>query len=154
MATAPDPLDALRPLRLPPAPESSLVETLALATAVGVAAALGLVLLVAAWRTFAAWRAPRREALAALARAALLPPAERLAAEARLLRAYAARIAGAEAARLQGTDWLRRLDATFATTFFTAADGRMFGEWLYRPIGDADPPTSADLRRLLRRRRR
>jgi len=155
MATAADPLAALRPLHLPPAPPGTLVETAALAAAAGVAAALLVVGLVALWRRLAVLRAPRREALAALAEAARLPVDERLAAEARLLRAYVGRIAGAAAARTEGRAWLARLDGVFATTFFTTGGGEAFGERLYRPVGDVDAAaTDAGLRRLLRRQRR
>lgn len=154
MATMPDPLDALRPMRLPSAPPSSLVETIGLGVAVGVLAAL---LLAGALALFAAWRrrsAPSREALSKLDRARRLAPAERVCAHAAALRHYVAATVGMDAGRLYGPDWLDRLDRSFATDYFSRGDGAVFGEALYRPLRDIDVDAlEATLRRLLRRGR-
>jgi hypothetical protein len=153
MATSPDPLAALRPERLPATVPGSLVETVALAAAAGVAAALLAVAAIVIWRALARRRSPRGEARAALAAAAGLPIDERIAAEARLLRAYVGRVAGAEAAREEDAAWLARLDHVFATTFFSTGQGRLFGAALYAPANDADPAQAdAGVRRLFGRR--
>lgn len=153
MATMPDPLDALHPMRLPSPPPSSLVETIGIGVAAGVLAAL---LLAGALALFAVWRrrgAPSREALLKLDSARRLAPAERVCAHAAVLRHYAVATAGADVGHLQGPDWLDRLDRLFATDFFSRGEGAVFGEALYRPLQDIDvDAVEATLRRLLRRR--
>ena len=65
-------------------------------------------------------------------------PAERLAAQAQLLRRLVRALSGDSAARAQDGAWLGVLDRTFSTTFFTSGAGRVFGDGLYRPGADAD----------------
>lgn len=149
---AADPLAALRAVRLPAPPPSSLAEMLMLAAAAGILAAAILVGILAARQLLARRRAPVRAALAGLGTAAGLPPAERLAEEARLLRGYVAAVAGPEAAAARDGEWLDRLDRTFATDFFTAGEGRVFGETLYGPADAVDPAAiDGELRVLLKR---
>jgi hypothetical protein len=100
--------------------------------------ALGIALSLALRPLFRRWRAVRRAALRALAASRSLDPAERLAAQAMLLRRLVRTIDGAAAARRQGRDWLDTLDRRFATRFFTEGDGRAFGEALYRPLPAQD----------------
>lgn len=154
MAT-PDLLDGLRPVRLPAPPPSSLIEMLVLGAACGVLGALlllGFITLLARWR---ARQAPLREALLALKAAARLPPAERACAQARLLRRYVASVAGPTTWRERGATWLTRLDGLFSTDFFSRGGGRIFGEALYRPLGDSElGEVDGMLSRLLRQRGR
>lgn len=146
MADPSDVLDRLRPLRPPPPDGVSNILVMAFAGCVAA------VVLALAFRFLRDRRHPlRRAALASLASSRILPPADRLAAQAQLLR----NVAGAsdrDARALQGEAWLARLDAIFATTFFSAGTGRAFGEALYRPPVD-DPAEAIDqeLTRLLER---
>jgi hypothetical protein len=145
MADPSELISQLRPLRAPP-PDGS-AEILSMALIGGIAgAALTVALLY--WR--ARRRPLRRAALAALAASRDLPAAERLAAQAKLLRDVAAAFDGS--ARLGGEPWLARLDTIFATTMFSEGEGRAFGEALYRPRAD-DPTEALDrsLTRLLAR---
>ena len=120
-------LDSLRPMREPPAPES-LAPYLIMAV-VGIVVA---VLIVWSARALLARRQRvRRAAAAELALSRALPPPERLAAQAALLRRLVRTTAGDEA-RDSGAPWLARLDQTFATSFFSQGDGRAFGDALYR----------------------
>jgi hypothetical protein len=127
-------LDALRALHAPPAPES-LTPYIAMVLAGFVLAAL----IVAAARMLMAQRQQiRRAAEAELARTRVLPPPERLAAQAKLLRRLA-RVGDVDAsAREQGTAWLARLDQLFATSFFSQGEGRVFGAELYSPRVNPD----------------
>ncbi|MDQ0472254.1 DUF4381 family protein [Labrys wisconsinensis] len=151
MAMPADPLAALRPIRLPAPPASSLVEMLVLAAAAGIACGLLLTALLAARAALARRRSPAGEALAALAAARGLAPGERLCAQAAALRRYVAATAGATRGRIQGAAWLATLDAAFATDVFTAGAGRALGEALYQPLDGADPEAlDALLRGLLR----
>jgi hypothetical protein len=143
MASPADVLDSLRPLRPPPPDGTSEILLMALAGAAGAAA------LMLAWRFLRERRRPlRRAALAALASSRSLPAPDRLAAQAQILRDVASALDhGARA--LRGDAWLARLDAIFATRFFTQGPGRIFGEALYRRR--ADEPAEAldrDLARL------
>lgn len=134
----PDPLEALRPVRLPPVPEASLVETLILGAAAGILAALllaGALALVARWR---AHHEPRHAAMRALKAAAELPPAERAFAHAVLLRRYVASSLGDEVRAERDTQWLARLDGFFATDFFSHGDGRLYGDTLYEDLPATD----------------
>jgi hypothetical protein len=99
---------------------------------------LAVALSVALWPKMRRWRAVRRSALAALSLTRGLDPAERLGAQAVLLRRLVRTIAGEDAARRQGADWLECLDRLFATRFFTEGEGRTFGEALYQPLSDQD----------------
>jgi hypothetical protein len=96
------------------------------------------------WPLLRRWRAVRRSALAALAASRSLDPPERLAAQAVLLRRLVRTIDGDAAGRLQGRDWLERLDRLFATRFFTEGAGSGFGEALYRPPSGEDPDRHID----------
>jgi hypothetical protein len=103
-----------------------------------IGATLAVALSVALWPKLSRWRAVRRFALAALAQTRGLDPAERLGAQAALLRRLVRTIEGEDAARLQGVDWLECLDRLFASRFFTAGAGRTFGAALYRPLSGQD----------------
>lgn len=129
-------LDTMHPLREPPAPEA-ITPYLAL---LACGCAIALIVLIAAWRVRHHRSALRASAEAALAAARELAPAERLAAQANLLRRLVRTLVGDEAARAQGGAWLERLDRVFQTRFFTQGEGAAFGETLYRrtPALDVD----------------
>ena len=123
-------LQSLHPMREPPPPIP--VAPFLLTLAIGVAIAAG---------GFVAWQLARRRrsglrrsAELALAGTRGLDPAERLLAQARLLRRVVRASAGEGAARTQGEGWLAALDRTFATTFFTTGAGRAYADGLYRRI--------------------
>lgn len=120
-----------------------------LAIALGFTAALALGLL----RHLAARRraSVRRAAQAELAAAAVLPPAQRRVAQARLLRRLARTLQGDAAAQAKGADWAATLDRLFATTFFTAGAGRVFAEGLYQREAPDPGPVDAELARLFAR---
>lgn len=145
MADPSELIGRLRPLRAPPPDGTAEILLMALA---GCIAGAALTIAFLLWR--ARRRPLRRAALAALAAARVLPAAERLAAQARLLRDVAAAFDGG--ARLHGDAWLARLDAIFATSTFTEGEGRAFGEALYRPLTH-DPTEALDraLAKLLAR---
>lgn len=147
MAAA-DILAGLRPIRAPALAEGALIEGVMAMAAAGAAAALVVAALVLAVRLVARGLSrrsgPRRRLRDGLRRAATLPPEERLAEEARLLRAYAAAVDGVAAAATEGDAWLATLDRLFATTAFTAGPGRVFGAGLYAP-GDAVAARNGDL---------
>lgn len=138
MATAADPLAALRPIRLPAEAPAPLLDLVAIAAAAGILVALAVILAPRIAAALARRRSPRRRTAAAIAAARGLPPAERLAVQAAALRTYVEAVAGAEPARARGEAWLASLDATFATTAFTAGPGRLYGETLYRPVDAAE----------------
>ncbi|WP_075217583.1 DUF4381 family protein [Mongoliimonas terrestris] len=146
-----DPLALMRPDRWPAPPAGLSTADLVFAAIVGLAVGLLIAALVALLRRRPPAR-PRTAALAALKAAGALPPAERLAAEAQALRQYAAAVAGEDAARLEGEAWLATLDHLFATTLFTAGDGRRLVDGLYRPDGAV--PVGAPLIRLVGKRGR
>jgi hypothetical protein len=128
------PLEALRDIHMPAGGDAAVpvVAMILVGCALAVALSLGL------WPMFRRWRAVRRSALGALALTRVLEPAERLAAQAVLLRRLVRTIDGDAAARLQGRAWLDHLDRQFATRFFTEGAGRAFGEALYRPLSGQD----------------
>ncbi|WP_158810067.1 DUF4381 domain-containing protein [Beijerinckia sp. L45] len=119
-------LDSLRPLREPPAPES-LAPYLVMIV-VGIVLAVLIVWLARMIR--ANRQRVRRAAAAELVLSRALPPPERLAAQAVLLRRLV-RTTAAEEPREHGAPWLARLDQTFATSFFSQGDGRAYGDALY-----------------------
>ncbi len=125
-------LQSLHPMREPP-PPAPVAPFLAMLAAGVAIAAIGFV----AWRQARRRRAGlRRSAELALAGTRGLDPAERMLAQARLLRRVVRASAGDGAARAQGDTWLAALDRTFATTFFTTGAGRAYADELYRR-GDA-----------------
>jgi len=127
-------LDALRGLRAPPAPDSLAPYVVTILAGFLLAA----LFLVAARMLLARRQRIRRAAEAELVRSRALPPPERLAAQAKLLRRLA-RVLGPDAeARQQGTAWLARLDQLFATSFFSQGAGRVFGAELYSPRANPD----------------
>lgn len=120
-------LEMMHPMREPPQPASLAPVLFTLVVGIAVAL-LALALLLRARRR----RADLREAArAALARTRGLDDAERLAGQAALLRRLVRRLAGEDAARLQGAAWLGALDRAFATRFFTQGAGAAFGDALY-----------------------
>ena len=127
-----DPLDALRPLHLPEATQGA-APVLAMALA-----GLVLALLAGAWLLprLARRHEVRRAALERLAESRALAPAERIAAQAMLLRRLA-RTLGADAGA-QGKTWLATLDRLFATPFFTTGAGRAIADAPYRPVAAAE----------------
>ena len=128
-------LQSLHPMREPPPP--SPVAPFLVMLAAGVT--LALVAFVA-WRQLGRRRAGlRRSAELALASTRDLAPAERLAAQARLLRRLVRARSGESAAKAQGEGWLAALDDMFATTFFTRGAGVPIPT---RSIGVAEPPMS------------
>lgn len=86
-------------------------------------------------------RSLRRWALASLAASQKLGPDDRLVFQAKLLRRLVRALKGEAAARQQGDAWLRLLDSTFRTDFFTRREGRCYGDGLYRPA----PPPSVEV---------
>lgn len=120
-------LSSLRPFREPPPPASILPHLTMLL--VGLVLGALVALLVRHYR--AARRPIRRAALAALVATRGLEETDRVAAQAMLLRRLAARLG--EPTRQQGEAWLHTLDTTFSTRFFSAGEGRAYGEALYRP---------------------
>jgi hypothetical protein len=86
MATSTDPLAALRAIRMPAPPPSSLPELLVLAAAAGIACALLIVAGLALRQALARRRSPARDALAAFEAAGGLPAAEQVAIHAATLR--------------------------------------------------------------------
>jgi hypothetical protein len=140
-------LDALRDIHVPVGGDSGPILTMIL---IGCAAAIALTL--ALRPRLRRWGAVRRSALEVLAGSRSLEPAERLAAQAVLLRRLVRTIDGDTAARLQGAAWLDCLDRLFATHFFTEGEGRNFGEALYRPHASQDVDAlDASLARLFAR---
>lgn len=127
-------LQTLHPMREPPPPVPVLPFLLTIGVGL-VLATLGFAALVALRRRRLGLRRAARLALAATRD---LPPAERFAAQAGLLRRLVRVRAGVAAAREQGDGWLLTLDRVFATTFFTAGDGRAFADALYRRGGTPD----------------
>lgn len=139
-----DPLAALRDIHLPapPADPGSGWLSLILLAASAVIAGAVLVHLLHRRRS---WRA---EAAALLREIDLARPDEALAQMAAVLRRIALRADRTKAAHLSGEDWLRHLDGLFASSYFTAGPGRVFGD-LYRPA--AHPPDVAGIRITLSR---
>lgn len=128
MADPAEALAGLRPIHLPAdSGEVALIATAALAGVCLALAATALMRLLASRRG-----AERRAALDELALSRGLPPDERLAAQARLLRRLMRTIDGEAPRGLSGAAWLARLDRILGTSFFTAGAGQAFGEPLYR----------------------
>lgn len=133
-----DPLAGLRALHLPPEPSSFWSD-------VGVAVALGLAIALFAsflirW-LFRPRLSLRASATGALQAANALPPEDRRAAQAALLRRVVRTVEGEDAARAEGRDWAATLDRVFATDLFTQRNGRVFADGLYvRPVGSSDDP--------------
>ncbi|MBG0810545.1 DUF4381 family protein [Methylosinus sp. H3A] len=146
MAAPAELITQLRPLRAPPPDGTAEIALMALAG--GVAAAT-LTLAILFW--LRRRRPLRRAALSALTAARALPAAERLAAQAKMLRDVAGALDGGVVS-LHGEPWLARLDVIFATTLFSKGEGRAYGDALYRQRAD-DPSETLDraLRKLLAR---
>jgi hypothetical protein len=132
-----DPLklvEMLHPMRPPPLPDSIVPGLVMLATGCLVAAAsAGL-----AWHGRRRTSNLRASALSALAETRVLNPADRLAAQAAVLRWLAHALVGNSVARQQGGPWLASLDRCFRTDFFSAGAGTVYGDALYRPATAAD----------------
>lgn len=128
-------LETLHPMREPPLP-SSIAPYLVMAGLGCLAAVIG----AAVWIAIRRRADVRRSAEAALAASRMLAPAERLAAQAVLLRRLVRGLAGEEAVRKQGRAWLESLDRTFETRFFTHDAGKVFGDGIYsqRAVPDVD----------------
>lgn len=146
-----DPLAGLRAIRLPP-------ETTSYWSDVGFSVALGLGLaLLATLALRWLWRprlSIRKAALRAFEDARALPPDERRAAQAAILRRVVKSVEGDEAARATGRDWAATLDRVFATDLFSTRGGRVFTEGLYaRPAAPAadDQALDGELGALLAR---
>jgi hypothetical protein len=147
-----DPLAALRPVHLPHGEMGSGGDLL-IAIALGLAAALVFAELWA----FAKRRrhSVRQTALNALKLSRTESPDRRLLLQAKLLRDIVRQLQGDAAARLSGDAWLQQLDTTFKTSFFTAGEGRLYLESLYRPHQQTDPDqVDSWLAPLIRRLRR
>ena len=56
--------------------------------------------------------------------------------------------------RLNGEPWLNYLDTFFATEFFSAGDGRVFGEALYKAEALEKETVLSDLKQLIKRHKR
>ena len=144
---------ALRGLHLPTERFTADVVGVALAVAIGLAAALvvGIVLNLLMRRR----RPVRRAALAMLSQMSELPPAERTVAQARLLRRLVLTLSGEIAARRQRGAWLEQLDLTFRTDFFTRGGGRYYVDGLYQEQQIPDAAALAHkLEKLFRQIRR
>lgn len=154
MTTAVDPLDALRPIRVP-ASTFATGEELLFAALLGVLLALVLSFTLALAQRHWSKRAPETEFLAVLQGMRAPEPAERLAEIAAALRRYVAQREGPQAAAVQGKLWLATLDRMFATDFFSQGPGSVFGQALYVPRIEANlVEVEATLGRLLSKKRR
>lgn len=127
-------LETMHPMREPP-PPAPIAPYLVM---LGLGCAAAGVLLFVAWQMRRRRMALRASAEAALAASRGLAPADRLAAQAHLLRRLARRLDGDAAARASGDDWLQRLDRIFDTRFFTDGAGAIFGDKLYRQPAGVD----------------
>lgn len=130
-----DPLAMLRPVHLPPS-EIGGSGDLFIAIALGLVAALVCTELWAIVKRRR--RSVRRTALKALKSSRAESPERRLLLQAKLLRDIVRKLDGDAAARLSGDAWQQQLDATFKTTLFTAGEGRLYLESLYRPHQQTD----------------
>jgi hypothetical protein len=128
-------LSALRPLHHAAAP-GDLLSSMAAMSLLGCAAAVSLSYFSRPW--LMRRHALRRSALNDLAAARRLPPNERIAAQAAILRRVVAALDGSAAGRQRESLWLARLDLIFSTQFFSAGEGRAFGDALYQPMTNAD----------------
>ena len=141
-------LETMRAMREPPVPAPIAPYLAALLTG----AIAAIVSLAVARRARQARTGLRRTAAACLAASRRLEPGERLAAQAHLLRRLVRTLRGDALAH--GPDWLLVLDRTFATTFFSAGDGRIFADALYRrPVGIDVDALDRSLSRLIARGR-
>jgi hypothetical protein len=149
-----DPLAGLRALHLPPETHSVWAD-LGLAVAAGLAVAL---LVAFAARLFLRpKRSLRASALEAFEAANALPPDDKRAAQAALLRRVVRTIEGEAAARAAGPEWSATLDRVFKTDLFRARSGKSLTEELYvRPErrGPDDAELDRELAGLLERLRR
>lgn len=144
-----DPLASLRDIHAPPPPDGLSAWPIFAAVAALVAIVLLGVWLVA--RSRQRWAV---ELTGMLENLPAISPDSSLTEAARLLRRVATLKLGHTAAKLQGADWLAALDALLRTRFFSAGEGRVFGEAMYRPsLRNIDAgPVLEELRRLARRR--
>ena len=144
-----DELEGLRGLHLPPL-DAPFWSDVWLAVALGLVFALAASLLI---RRLARPRpALRASALAAFDDALALPPPERRAAQAAILRRVARARLGDDAASATGRDWAATLDRLFGGDLFSAGPGRVFVDGLYaRDAAPADGELDARLRLLLAR---
>lgn len=146
--TKTDPLSGLRDIHLPVEP--GLPVSFFIVALVALAAVVLTGLAVAALRRRK--RGTKAEALRLLQAALELPAKESLLEQAKLLRRLARTVSGRSALALHGRDWLDHLDGIFATDFFTAGKGRVFGDALYRPDAGEDARLlAAELGRLIGR---
>ncbi|GLK76015.1 hypothetical protein GCM10008171_12690 [Methylopila jiangsuensis] len=144
-----DELDGLRGLHLPPL-DVPFWSDVWLAVALGLALALAASLLLR--RLMRPRPALRAAALAAFDKTLALPPPERRAAQAALLRRVTRAQAGDAAAAAHGADWAATLDRLFGGDLFSAGPGRVFGDGLYaRDAARDDAELDARLRLLLAR---
>lgn len=141
-------LGGLRDIHAPPVPAG-------LSTGPVVAAAvIGLMAIIAIWTSLAYWRHGwKRQAMAALASCAALPPDQALAQAAVLLRRIAMLRGGSRVTKLSGDAWLQELDRQYYTRFFSRGEGRAFGDALYKSAPSAAVRhILGGVQRLLRRR--
>lgn len=127
-------MEMLHPMREPPLPDSVVPALVMLA-----AGCLGAAVLAGfAWRLYHHASGRRTSALRALAATRALNPADRLAAQAALLRRMAHVLGREEAMHEQGGAWLASLDHCFRTNFFSTGLGTAYGDALYRRGPAAD----------------
>jgi hypothetical protein len=144
-----DGLASLRDLHMPPAPEAGAAGPALVALALF---SLAMFMLIA-WRVWQRWHGWRGATISAIGRIDTSDAPVALAEMASILRRAALGRRGGGPAGLTGDDWLRHLDALFATRFFTTGDGRAFGDALYRPTSpDLDAANLRD--RLVKALRR
>ena len=122
-------LELMHPMREPPQP-AAVTPYLFMA---GLGCLAALVGFAVYWFNRHRRAGLRQSAEAALAASRPLVPAERLAAQATLLRRLVRAAAGEREARAQGAVWLQTLDLVFGTRFFTQGEGTAYGEALYAP---------------------
>lgn len=124
----------MHPMREPPPPAPVTPYLVMLGLGCAAAAAM----LFVAWQMRRRRTALRTSAEAALAAVRRLAPADRLAAQAHLLRRLARSLDGDAAVWASGDAWLQNLDRIFGTRFFTDGAGTVFGDKLYRPPAGID----------------
>jgi len=127
-------LKDLRPLHMASSVDD--VTPLLVMSLLGCAAALVLYFFLAPW--IKRRRLLRTSALDRLARARTLPAAERLAAQASILRSLVKALNGNMAAHARGAEWLTCLDTTFSTHYFSSGQGQVFSDPLYQPAVSFD----------------
>ena len=149
MSEASELLETLADIVEPPPPEG--------APPLLVAANLALVLSILgllAWRRRARRRAWLDEALGELAAVDHGEPGRARLAIATVLRRVMRHRHGSTVDALHGDAWLRRLDAEFGGDWFTAGEGRAFGDALYAPVPTRGLDTRSLARALAKRLRR